>query len=61
VPNVARFDAGMLKLQRMIKWDVFLGHGVEFYSHIFAAERNGLVSVGLTFFDEIIESITCKF
>jgi len=23
VPNVARFDAGMLKLQRMIKWDVF--------------------------------------
>ena len=28
VPNVARFDAGMLKLQQMIKWDVFLGHGV---------------------------------
>jgi len=22
VPNVARFDAGTLKLQRMIKWDV---------------------------------------
>jgi len=24
-----RFDAGMLKLQQMIKWDVFLGHGVD--------------------------------
>jgi len=23
VPNFVRFDAGMLKLQRMIKWDVF--------------------------------------
>jgi len=23
VPNVARFEAGTLKLQRMIKWDVF--------------------------------------
>ena len=23
MPNVARFDAGTLKLQRMIKWDVF--------------------------------------
>jgi len=22
------FDAGMLKLQQMIKWDVFLEHGV---------------------------------
>jgi len=29
VPNVAHFNAGMLKLQRMIKWDVFLGHGVD--------------------------------
>jgi len=28
VPNFVRFDAGMLKLQQMIKWDVFLGHGV---------------------------------
>jgi len=23
MPNVARFDAGTVKLQRMIKWDVF--------------------------------------
>jgi len=23
VPNFVRFDAGMLKLQQMIKWDVF--------------------------------------
>jgi len=23
VPNVARFDAGTLKIQLMIKWDVF--------------------------------------
>jgi len=23
VPNVARFDAGTLKLQQMIKWDAF--------------------------------------
>jgi len=29
MPNFVRFDAGMLKLQQMIKWDVFLGHGVE--------------------------------
>jgi len=25
LPNFARFDAGMLKLQQMIKWDVFWG------------------------------------
>jgi len=30
VPNFVRFDAGMLKLQQMIKWDVFLEHGVDF-------------------------------
>jgi len=29
VPNFVRFDAGMLKLQQMIKWDVFLEHGVD--------------------------------
>jgi len=29
VPNFVHFDAGMLKLQQMIKWDVFLEHGVE--------------------------------
>ena len=23
MPNFVRFDAGMLKLQQMIKWDVF--------------------------------------
>jgi len=28
VPNFVRFDTGTLKLQQMIKWDVFLGHGV---------------------------------
>jgi len=28
VPNFVSFDAGTLKLQRMIKWDVFLEHGV---------------------------------
>ena len=31
MPNVARFDAGTLKLQQMIKWDVFLEHGVDMY------------------------------
>jgi len=31
VPNFVRFDASMLKLQQMIKWDVFLGHGVLWY------------------------------
>jgi len=29
VPNFVHFDAGMLKLQQMIKWDVFLEHGVD--------------------------------
>ena len=29
MPDVARFDTGTLKLQRMIKWDVLGGHGVE--------------------------------
>ena len=27
-PNFVRFDAGVLKLQQMIKCDVFWGHGV---------------------------------
>jgi len=34
VPNFVRFDAGMLKLQQMIKWDVFLEHGVYVCIHI---------------------------
>jgi len=29
MPNFVRFDAGMLKLQQMIKWDDFLEHGVD--------------------------------
>ena len=29
MPNFVRFDAGMLKLQLMIKWDVLRGHGEE--------------------------------
>jgi len=28
VPNFVCFDPGMLKLQQMIKWDVFWGHSV---------------------------------
>jgi len=29
LPNFVSFNAGRLKLQQMIKWDVFLEHGVE--------------------------------
>jgi len=28
VSNFVRFDAGILKLQQMIKWDIFLEHSV---------------------------------
>jgi len=33
VSNFVRFDAGMLKLQQMIKWHVFLEHGI-YFNHI---------------------------
>ena len=61
VPNVACFDAGMLKLQQMIKWHVFLGHSI--HSNGRLSGMNNIYSTSLmsiTFIADM-NAISCSF